>query len=357
MEEVEDRVVPSWHAMTPEACIEELKVVENIRRTGLTSAQAAARLEEYGPNQLSEKRKVTLLEKIWHQVNNVLVAILVFVAAISLVRAITDDPVTNGIQVGIIAGVIIINTCIGIIQEGSAEKAAEALKAMLSSDAIVVRDGTEVKVPAQEIVPGDVVMLGLGDKIPADLRMIECGNLACAEAALTGESVPIDKMVAAIEVEGDPSRTPLGDRQNMCFCATLVAQGTGAGLVVSTGDFTEIGTINALVNKVEDKKTAVLEQIDTVSKWLAAFIVLTAIVTFSYDFWGVDPENSKWLDSLSIALVCAVAMIPEGLEAIVTVTYAWAVSNMAKKNAIIRALPAVETLGSVTVICSDKPEL
>jgi len=354
MEEVEDRVVPSWHAMTPEACIEELKVVENIRRTGLTSAQAAARLEEYGPNQLSEKRKVTLLEKIWHQVNNVLVAILVFVAAISLVRAITDDPVTNGIQVGIIAGVIIINTCIGIIQEGSAEKAAEALKAMLSSDAIVVRDGTEVKVPAQEIVPGDVVMLGLGDKIPADLRMIECGNLACAEAALTGESVPIDKMVAAIEVEGDPSRTPLGDRQNMCFCATLVAQGTGAGLVVSTGDFTEIGTINALVNKVEDKKTAVLEQIDTVSKWLAAFIVLTAIVTFSYDFWGVDPENSKWLDSLSIALVCAVAMIPEGLEAIVTVTYAWAVSNMAKKNAIIRALPAVETLGSVTVICSDK---
>ena len=245
-----------------------------------------------------------------------------------------------------------INTAIGIIQEGSAEKAAEALKNMLSSDAIVVRNGTECKVKGTEIVPGDVVMLSLGDRVPADLRMIEVVNLACAEAALTGESVPIDKTVDSIDSGDDPKRTPLGDRHNMAFSATLVAQGTGAGIIVGTGDYTEIGTINTLVNKVEDKKTNVLKQIDTVSKWLAFFICITAVITFLVAFFTLDDTDA--LEAISIALVCAVAMIPEGLEAIVTVTYAWAVSNMAKQNAIIRALPAVETLGSVTVICSDK---
>jgi len=341
---------PAWHVMSREECYKELGLPEDIRKRGLTAEEAATRLEKYGENKLSEKEKETLLEKIWKQVANVLVGILVFVAVISAIRIFTDDPVTNAIQVAIIVSVIAINTTIGIIQEGSAEKAAEALKAMLSSDAIVVRDGKETKVAGNLIVPGDVVMLGLGDRVPADLRMIEVGNLACAEAALTGESVPIDKQVAEIESE-NPKQVPLGDRNNMCFSATLVAQGSGAGLIVASGDFTEIGTINALVSQVEEKKTAVLEQIDTVSKYLAIFIVITAIVTFCVAMFSLE---DNFLDSLSIALVCAVAMIPEGLEAIVTVTYAWAVSNMAKQNAIIRALPAVETLGSVTTICSDK---
>jgi magnesium-transporting ATPase (P-type) len=338
--------------MTKAEVFAKLDLPDDIRKKGLTTEQAQARLVKYGENKLSEKRKVTLLEKIWHQVNNVLVLILVIVAVVSVVRAFTDDPLTNWIQVGIIVGVIAINTAIGIIQEGSAEKAAEALKNMLSSDAIVVRNGTECKVKGTEIVPGDVVMLSLGDRVPADLRMIEVVNLACAEAALTGESVPIDKTVDAIDSGDDPKRTPLGDRHNMAFSATLVAQGTGAGIIVGTGDYTEIGTINTLVNKVEDKKTNVLKQIDTVSKWLAFFICITAIVTFLVAFFTLDDTDA--LEAISIALVCAVAMIPEGLEAIVTVTYAWAVSNMAKQNAIIRALPAVETLGSVTVICSDK---
>ena len=244
-----------------------------------------------------------------------------------------------------------INTCIGIIQEGSAEKAADALKAMMSSDALVIRDGKDVKVPGDEIVPGEIVKLNLGDRVPADLRMIEVSNLSALEAALTGESVPIDKTVDVIQVEGDPSQTPLGDRHNMCFSATLVSQGTGLGLVVATGDNTEIGTINALVSKVEKKKTNVLEQIDTVSKYLAFFIAITALATWFVAFFITDESG---IDALTTALVCAVAMIPEGLEAIVTMTYAWAVKNMSKQNAIIRALPAVETLGSVTVICSDK---
>ena len=244
-----------------------------------------------------------------------------------------------------------INTSIGIIQEGSAEKAAGALKAMMSSDALVIRDDKDVKVPGDEIVPGEIVKLNLGDRVPADLRMIEVSNLSALEAALTGESVPIDKTVDVIQVEGDPSQTPLGDRHNMCFRATLVSQGSCLGLVVATGDNTEIGTINALVSKVEKKKTNVLEQIDTVSKYLAFFIAITALATWFVAFFITDESG---IDALTTALVCAVAMIPKGLEAIVTMTYAWAVKNMSKQNAIIRALPAVETLGRVTVICSDK---
>ncbi|KAG7344076.1 cation-transporting P-type ATPase [Nitzschia inconspicua] len=347
--------------MTKEEVLKELDLPADIRKKGLTDEQANERLEKYGENKLTEKEKETLLQKIWKQVNNVLVGILVFVAIISAVSAIVGigSVLQNWIQVGIIVGVIVINTAIGIIQEGSAEQAAEALKAMLSADAVVVRGGTEKKVPANLIVPGDVVILGLGDRIPADLRMIEVSNLASAEAALTGESVPIDKVTEAIPVPDgtNPSQVPLGDRKNMCFSATLIAQGSGAGIVIATGDYTEIGTINSLVNKVEKKKTAVLEQIDIVSTYIAIFIGIVAVFTFLYSFFTVKDEDGNrinWLIALNIALVCAVAMIPEGLEAIVTVVYAWAVSKMAKENAIVRALPAVETLGSVTVICSDK---
>jgi len=356
-EEVEEEVPqPNWHAMSVEDVCVELGLTTELTSTGLTDAQAASRLEEYGYNKMTEARKKTLLERIWDQVANVLVFILVVVAVVSAVRAITaedsDGIVTNWIQTGLICGVITMNTIIGIVQEGSAEKAADALKNMLSSDARIMRNGKETMIPASDIVPGDVAILGTGDRVPADLRMFSVANLANQEAALTGESVPIDKTTDAITIEGvAPEATPLGDRHNMAFSATLVAQGAGSGLVIATGDFTQIGTINALVSKVEKKKTNVLEQIDTVSKWLAFFIIISAIATFLVAFLvtGLDP-----IDSVSIALVCAVGMIPEGLEAIVTMTYAWAVSNMAKLNAIIRALPAVETLGSVTVICSDK---
>ncbi|CAB9528779.1 Sodium/potassium-transporting ATPase subunit alpha [Seminavis robusta] len=354
-EEEEVKAATPWHAMELSAVYKELGKDDGLPKSGLTTAEAEDRLAQYGENKLSEKRKVTLLERIWKQVANVLVGILVFVAVVSAIRAATatdgDTILTNWIQVGLILFVITVNTAIGIIQEGSAEKAAEALKNMLSSDAIVIRDGKETKVPANLLVPGDVVMLGLGDRVPADLRMATVGQLATAEAALTGESVPIDKQTSAIEVEGDPMATPLGDRKNMCFSATLVAQGSGIGIIIATGDETEIGTINKLVSQVEEQKTNVLEQIDTVSTWLAVFICITAVATF-FTAWKLSGQDP--IEALSTSLVCAVAMIPEGLEAIVTMTYAWAVSNMAKNNAIIRALPAVETLGSVTVICSDK---
>ena len=222
---------------------------------------------------------------------------------------------------------------------------------MLSSDAVLVRDGKECKVPANEVVPGDIVVLNTGDRVPGDIRVLETNNIASLEAALTGESVPIEKTPDAIPSNGNPDQIPLGDRKNMFFSATLISQGSGVGVVVATGDNTEIGKINKLVNTQEEKKTAVLEQIDFIAKVLACFIAITGTVTWCVAFFVT---GLKGMDALSIALVCAVAMIPEGLEAIVTMTYSWSVSNMAKNNAIIRVLPAVETLGSVTVICSDK---
>jgi len=349
---------PPWHTMTKEDVIKELGLSSDIRKIGLTTAEAQERLIKYGPNQLTMKEKESIFVKIWNQVNNILVLILVIVAIISVVTAFVipgdiNPTYTNWIQVAIIAGVIIANTIIGVVQEGSAENAAEALKNMLSSDAILIRDGSETKVPAGEIVPGDVCVLGLGDKVPADLRVIEVSNMASAEAALTGESVPIEKTPLPIQLNDGqlPKQVPLGDRKNMCFSATLIATGSGIGIATSTGDNTEIGTINKLVNNVEKTKTAVLEQIDKISIYLAIFILIVAFVTFMYEFFANDQEA---LLAVNTALVCAVAMIPEGLEAIVTVTYAWAVSKMAAQNAIVRALPAVETLGSVTVICSDK---
>jgi len=348
----------SFHILEPTECFEKLELSSKFDiKEGLSKKEAAERLEKYGYNQLSGKKKSTIFEKIWRQVANVLVFILVVVAVVSAIRAVTattaDDIISNWIQVGLITFVITLNTYIGILQEGKAEKAAEALKSMLSSDAMVVRDGQEQKIASNEVIPGDVVVLGLGDRVPADIRCLQVSNLACQEAALTGESLPVEKQIAKLVCESakDADRVPLGDRVNLCFSATLVTQGRGVGVAIYTGDRTEIGTINALVNKVERKKTNVLEQIDHISKWLAFFIVVTAIVTMLVALLKTKLDA---LTSLTIALTCAVAMIPEGLEAIVTLTYAWAVSNMAKHNAIIRALPAVECLGSVTVICSDK---
>eukprot|EP00557_Chaetoceros_sp_GSL56_P006939 CAMPEP_0176499750 /NCGR_PEP_ID=MMETSP0200_2-20121128/13114_1 /TAXON_ID=947934 /ORGANISM="Chaetoceros sp., Strain GSL56" /LENGTH=1087 /DNA_ID=CAMNT_0017898231 /DNA_START=79 /DNA_END=3342 /DNA_ORIENTATION=- len=361
--DVPEREVISWHALTVDECIAKLRADPDLCKKGLTSSEAARRLEEYGPNKMSEAEKETLCQKIWKQVANVLVCILVVVALVSAARGIVEqvaveEPnsttiLTSWVQVGLIVTVITVNTCIGILQEGSAEKAAEALKNMLSADARVIRDGKEMMIPAIEVVPGDVIILSLGDRCPADMRVIESTNLACQEAALTGEAVPIDKKISVIDVPqgSNPEQIALGDRHNMTFSATLVAQGSGVGIAIATGDETQIGTINKLVSQVEKKKTNVLEQIDQVSKLLAVLILIATLTTFFIAFFAAEQSA---FEAVSTSLVCCVAMIPEGLEAIVTLVYAWATTNMAKQNAIIRALPAVETLGSVTVICSDK---
>jgi len=353
-----------WHTMSIEETITKLGLPADLAKTGLSVDEAASRLAKYGPNKMTEKEKVTIWQRIWHQINNVLVYVLITVAVVSLIQAVTTNPETDttnqqftaSFQVALIVSVITLNTWIGIYQEGNAEKAADALKNMLSTDARVIRGGKEIMIPAGDIVPGDVCLLGLGDKIPSDLRLVSVSNMATGEAALTGESVPIDKMTDAIPVESgiDPEQVPLGDRKNMGYSATLVAQGSGIGIAIATGDFTQIGTINRLVNQTEAIKTDVLKQIDTVSKYLFICICTMCLATFLTAFFYSETYYKKALQSVNIALVCAVAMVPEGLEAIVTLTYSYAVKVMASQNAIVRALPAVETLGSVTVICSDK---
>jgi len=353
-----------WHTMSIEETITKLGLPADLAKTGLSVDEAASRLAKYGPNKMTEKEKVTIWQRIWHQINNVLVYVLMTVAVVSLIQAVTTNPETDttnqqftaSFQVALIVSVITLNTWIGIYQEGNAEKAADALKNMLSTDARVIRGGKEIMIPAGDIVPGDVCLLGLGDKIPSDLRLVSVSNMATGEAALTGESVPIDKMTDAIPVESgiDPEQVPLGDRKNMGYSATLVAQGSGIGIAIATGDFTQIGTINRLVNQTETIKTDVLKQIDTVSKYLFICICTMCLATFLTAFFYSETYYKEALQSVNIALVCAVAMVPEGLEAIVTLTYSYAVKVMASQNAIVRALPAVETLGSVTVICSDK---
>eukprot|EP00590_Aulacoseira_subarctica_P010427 CAMPEP_0172434166 /NCGR_PEP_ID=MMETSP1064-20121228/70483_1 /TAXON_ID=202472 /ORGANISM="Aulacoseira subarctica , Strain CCAP 1002/5" /LENGTH=1119 /DNA_ID=CAMNT_0013182365 /DNA_START=98 /DNA_END=3458 /DNA_ORIENTATION=- len=349
--------VHAWHVLTIQETVSRLKANEDLVDVGLSTAEAQRRLQVYGPNKLTEKEKTSMLVRIWRQLNNVLVFILVVVAVVSAVRAImahdAEERTTNWIEVGLITLVIVVNTYIGVVQEGAAEAAADALKNMLSSDARVLRDGKESMISAAELVPGDVVILGLGDSIPADMRMVRVSNLSSSEAALTGESVPIEKKTDPIVVADgiSPILTPLGDRQNMCYSATLIAQGSGVGIVVETGDRTQIGTIATLVNAAESKRTDVEQQIDQVSKFLAIGIVIAAICTFLIAFFMTGVSA---IDSVTLGLVTAVAMIPEGLNSIVTMVYAYSVSNMAENNAIIRCLPAVETLGSVTIVCSDK---
>ena len=218
--------------MTIEETLKQMGLKDDLPKTGLTTSEAASRLEKFGPNSMTENVKTTLLERIWHQVNNVLVYVLFTVAVVSLVQAITttdgDTRFTAWFQVALIVSVITLNTWIGIYQEGNAEKAADALKNMLSSEARVIRGGKEIMIPAGDIVPGDVCLLGLGDKVPADLRLTSVSNLATGEAALTGEAVPIDKTIDAIPVEGglDPEQVPLGDRKNMGYSGTyLVCSG------------------------------------------------------------------------------------------------------------------------------------
>jgi len=215
-----------WHTMSVEETISTLGLPADLAKTGLSVDEAASRLAKYGPNQMTEKEKVTIWQRIWHQINNVLVYVLITVAIVSLIQAVTTPPTnttnqrfTASFQVALIVSVITLNTWIGIYQEGNAEKAADALRSMLSSDARVIRDSKEIMIPAEQLVPGDICLLGLGDKIPSDLRLVTVSNMATGEAALTGEAVPIDKETGAIALDGvtDPEQVPIGDRKNMAY--------------------------------------------------------------------------------------------------------------------------------------------
>ncbi|MGE2836278.1 cation-translocating P-type ATPase [Mycobacterium sp. SMC-4] len=306
---------------------------------GLDSGEAADRLAEAGPNRLPEPPRRSPLKRFLVQFNNVLIYILVGAAVL---KAILGD----WIDAAVIGAVAVINSVVGYLQEGKAEQALDSIRAMLSVSARVLRDGRWINVDAETLVPGDVVRIGSGDRIPADLRLLEVNNLQVEESALTGESVPATKNVTHVQFDAG-----IGDRTSMVYSGTIVAAGTGIGVVTATGTATEIGRIQTMMSEVEGIDTPLTRKLTQFGRQLSLLILVMAAVMLLV---GRIRNQFSIEELISAAIGFAVAAIPEGLPAVVTVTLALGVQQMARRNAITRKLPAVEALGSVTVICSDK---
>ena len=325
----------SWHSENIKAVFESLETIAD----GLSKEEIKKRLVRHGPNCLPQGKKRGPLQRFFSQFHNVLIYVLL---AASIVTAMLG----HWVDTGVILGVVFLNAMIGFIQEGKAEDALEAIRQMLSPNAMVVREGHQVTVQADSLVPGDIVLLQSGDKVPADLRLFRVKGLQIQESVLTGESMAVEKVIDAVAKE-----SVLGDRLCMAYSGTLVTHGQGAGVVTATGAETEIGRISTLVSEVESVTTPLLRQMDQFGRWLTLVILGLAIITIAF---GSLVRDYSVTDMFLAAVSLVVAAIPEGLPAIMTITLAIGVQRMARRNAIIRHLPAVETLGSVTVICSDK---
>jgi len=323
------------HALTPEAALEAL----DASARGLDADEAARRLAEHGPNRLPEAPGPSPVLRFLAQFHNVLIYVLIAAAAVTAA-------LSHWVDTGVILAVVIVNAIIGFVQEGRAEQAMQAIRGMLAPRSAVLRDGQRISVDAADLVPGDIVLLEAGDRVPADLRLIEARGLKAEEAILTGESVPVDKGTAAVEADA-----ALGDRTSMLFSGTLVAAGTGRGVVVATGADTEIGHISGMLARVETLTTPLVAQMDSFSRWLTLFILLVAGALLA---WGYFVGHMVFSDLFMAVVGLSVAAIPEGLPAVLTITLAVGVQGMARRNAIVRRLPAIETLGSVSVICTDK---
>ena len=321
---------------------EEIDAVLSVLATsleGLDEEEVRERRERHGPNRLEIQESRSALARLLAQFHNVLIYLLI---GAGIVTALLDHAVDSAV----IFGVVIVNALIGFVQEGKAERALDAIRNLLAPRAVVVRADETVEIPAEDLVPGDIVKLRSGDKVPADLRLLQTRSLQLDEAALTGESIPVEK--APEPVAADAS---LGDRSSMAYAGTLVTSGRGLGVAVATGAKTEIGLISTMVRDVEKLTTPLLRQLAIFGRRLSLVIVLLAAGTFAF---GLLLRGYSATEMFMAAVGIAVAAIPEGLPAILTITLAIGVQRMARRNAIIRRLPAVETLGSVTVICSDK---
>jgi magnesium-transporting ATPase (P-type) len=326
----------AWHAMAVDETTGRLATNTG---KGLDAAEAASRLQKYGPNRLPEGKKRGPLMRFLSQFNNILVYVLLGAGFTKLMLDLWLDA-------GIIFGVVILNALLGFIQEGKAEKALESIRNMLSAEARTLRGGETRMISAEDLVPGDIVLLESGDKIPADLRLVEAKNLRTEEAALTGESVPADKGTEAVS-----ANATVGDRECMAFSGTMVVSGRATGVVVATGSETELGRINQLLAGVSALETPLLRQIKKFGYAITAVIAVVGALVFAYGKWV---KGMNFVELFQAVVGIAVSVIPEGLPAIITITLAIGVQRMAQRNAIIRRLPAVETLGSVSRICSDK---
>ncbi|MCW8956485.1 MAG: cation-transporting P-type ATPase [Gammaproteobacteria bacterium] len=324
-----------WHNYDTDTVFSKVSSSVN----GLSQQAIQQRLEEYGHNRLRPVKTKGPLARFLTQFHNVLIYVLLGAGVVTALLG-------HWVDSGVILGVVIINAIIGFIQEGKAEKALDAIRNMLSQQAMVKRDGNFINISADLLVPGDIVSLQSGDKVPADLRLFKLRELRIEEAMLTGESVPVEKSITSVAEQAS-----IGDRKCLAYSGTLVTYGQGLGVVIATGDDTEIGRISGMLRHVQTLTTPLLRQMATFARWLTIAIGFIAAATFAY---GVLVQNFSAGEMFLAAVGLAVAGIPEGLPAIMTITLAIGVQRMARKHAIIRRLPAVETLGSVTVICSDK---
>ncbi|MGL4238654.1 HAD-IC family P-type ATPase [Tabrizicola sp.] len=323
------------HAKTVAVCLEGLSATAG----GLTTTEAARRLAEQGPNRLPEQRARGPLTRFLAQFQNVLVLVL-------LGAAVVTGAMQHWVDTGVILAVVLANAVIGFIQEGKAEASMAAIRQMLTPRAAVLRDGRRLSVDSADLVPGDIVLLEAGDKVPADLRVVEARGVGAQEAILTGESVPVEKAEEPVAAD-----VPLGDRQSMLWSGTLVTQGTARGLVVATGARTEIGRIGGLLAAVEELTTPLVAQMDSFARWLSALILLASGLLLVY---GTYVGHHAFAEMFMAVVGVAVAAIPEGLPAVMTITLAIGVKAMASRHAIVRRLPAIEAIGSVSVICTDK---
>ena len=324
-----------WHAEPPDAVCARLQV----GAAGLAAGQVRERQARYGPNRLAAAKPRGPLLRFVLQFHNVLLYVMLAAAAITA-------SLGHWIDTGVLLAAVVVNAVIGFIQEGRAESALDAIRSMLSPRAIVLRDGRRVELDAAELVPGDVVLLASGDRVPADLRLVEVKDLRIDESALTGESMPADKSVDAVA-----PGAALGDRTGMAYSGTLISYGQARGVVVATGARTEIGRIDRMLSDIRSISTPLLRQIDRFGRVLAVAILGASALTFAL---GVLMRGHPPAEMFMMVVALAASAIPEGLPAIMTVTLALGVQRMARRHAIVRRLPAVEALGSVTVICSDK---
>jgi len=324
-----------WHALSAEEVIAALRT----RREGLRQSEALDRLSRHGPNRLPEPKRRGPLARFAAQFNNVLLYVLLGAAAISAALG-------HWLDASVIFAVVLVQAVLGFIQEGKAERALEAIRGMLAPHATVVRDGTRQAIAAENLVPGDLVILEPGDRVVADVRIIRAKGLRLQEAALTGESAPVDKQLEPVD-----ANAPLADRTTMAYAGTLVAAGQGTAVVVETAGRTELGRISGMVEGAQSLETPLLHHMNRFARWLTGFILGVAVLVFAF---GVLVRGASAVEMFMTVVALAVAAIPEGLPAILTVTLAIGVQRMAARHAIVRRLPAVETLGSVSIICTDK---
>ena len=324
-----------WHQLPSEQAI---GLLESDPATGLAQAEAEARLRQFGPNQMTARKRLSEWMRFLLQFHQPLIYILLASTVIAAVMS-------KWLDASVILGVAVINAIVGSLQEAKAEKAIEALAKMAVTEATVQREGEKLRIPSAHLVPGDVVLMQSGDRVPADLRILHQRNLYIEEAALTGESVPVVKQTGPL-----PAETILADRTNLAFTGTLVTYGQGKGVVFATGNQTEMGRIARLIDQAEDLQTPLTRKIAQFSRLLLYVILGLAALIFIFGILRGQP----WPEMFLAAIALGVGAIPEGLPAVVTITLAMGVRRMARQHAIIRKLPAVETLGSTTVICSDK---